>query len=282
MKTFVVEQMNILENNGFEISYICDMDDEFISTYSSKYKCYDIKMKRGLHFISALKAFFSIYSIFKKNKYDIIQYSTPNASLYASLAGWLAGIPIRLYCQWGLRYAGSKGFKKFFLKTFEKVTCSFSTHVRAVSHKNLDIAIIDRLYNKKKGKVIGKGGTIGVDIKKYDLLTRLDGMPKHTKVCHGDFNPRNIIVTKDKMYTLDWIHASQGNASADVARSFLLFALEDMKLAELYLDIFCKKSKTSKYYVQQWLPIVAAAQLTKNKEEEKELLLNWLDVREYE
>ena len=87
-------------------------------------------------------------------------------------------------------------------------------------------------------------------------------MPKHVKVCHGDFCPQNIIVTEDKMYVLDWVHATQGNASADAARSYLLFALEDQKTADLYLDIFCKKSGTAKRYVQTWLPIVAAAQLT--------------------
>ena len=48
---------------------------------------------------------------------------------------------------------------------------------------------------------------------RYELLTRLDGMPKHTKLCHGDFCPSNIIVGDDgKWYLVDWVHASQGNA----------------------------------------------------------------------
>lgn len=120
-------------------------------------------------------------------------------------------------------------------------------------------------------------------IKKYDLLTRLDTMPKHAKVCHGDFCPENIIVTKDnKMYVLDWVHASQGNASADVARTYLLFALKDEKIANMYLDLFCEKTKTEKRYVETWLPIVAAAQLDKKKPEERDLLLKWADVVEYE
>lgn len=141
------------------------------------------------------------------------------------------------------------------------------------------------LLNKLKDKLTTQIKSLDSidDIKKYDLLTRLDGMPKHIKVCHGDFNPRNIIVSNDnKMYTLDWIHASQGNASADVARSYLLFALEDITLADKYMDLFCQKTSTDKRYVQQWLPIVAAAQLTKKKPDERELLLKWLDVVEYE
>ena len=55
---------------------------------------------------------------------------------------------------------------------------------------------------------------------RYDLHTRLEAMPKHKKVCHGDLNPSNIIITEDGTpYILDWSHATQGNASADTART---------------------------------------------------------------
>lgn len=140
------------------------------------------------------------------------------------------------------------------------------------------------LLNKLKDKLKGQIQSLDSidDIKKYDLLTRLDGMPKHIKVCHGDFEPRNILVVDGELYALDWIHASQGNASADVARTYLLLSLHDSRSADLYMDIYCKKSGTAKRYVQNWLPIVAAAQLTKNKPEETDLLMKWLDVVEYE
>ena len=75
---------------------------------------------------------------------------------------------------------------------------------------------------------------------RYELLTRLESMPKHNKVCHGDFNPSNVIVGKNgKMTVVDWAHATQGNASADAAMTYLLFALKDQKVADLYLKLFC-------------------------------------------
>ncbi|NLM56933.1 MAG: phosphotransferase [Clostridiales bacterium] len=122
------------------------------------------------------------------------------------------------------------------------------------------------------------------DTIKYELHTRLDGMPKHNKLCHGDFNPTNIIITDEGTpYIIDWAHATQGNASADVARTFLLFNLEGkVELAEKYIELFCKMSGTDRRYVNKWIPIVAASQSVKGKKGEETLLRRWVDVVEYE
>ena len=118
---------------------------------------------------------------------------------------------------------------------------------------------------------------------RYELRTRLESMPKHTKICHGDYNPSNVIVGKNgKMTVVDWAHVAQGNASADAAMTYLLFALKSQENADLYLNLFCKKSDTPKQYVQQWLPIVAAAQLEKDNELEKDFLMKWIDVMDYQ
>ena len=141
------------------------------------------------------------------------------------------------------------------------------------------------LLNKLKDKMSRKISETELDATtRYELHTRLEGMPKHKKVCHGDFNPSNIIITKDGTpYIIDWSHATQGNASADVARTYLLFCLNgDTENAKKYLDIFCKKSNTAKQYVEKWMPIVAASQSVKGNEKEREFLLSWVDVVDYE
>lgn len=119
---------------------------------------------------------------------------------------------------------------------------------------------------------------------RYDLHTRLEAMPKHNKVCHGDFNPTNIIIAEDGTpYILDWSHATQGNASADVARTYLIFWLNgDIAGAKKYLDLFCDRSNTAKQYVQKWMPIVAASQTVKGNEAEREFLHSWINVVDYE
>lgn len=120
---------------------------------------------------------------------------------------------------------------------------------------------------------------------RYELHARLEGMKRHSKVCHGDFNPSNIIIHAEngRPYIVDWAHATQGNGAADAARTYLLFNLEGKHaLAKHYLELYCKKSDTARQYVQKWMPIVAASQSVKGNEEEREFLLSWVDVVDYE
>lgn len=141
------------------------------------------------------------------------------------------------------------------------------------------------LLNKLKDKMFRKISETKLDATtRYELSTRLGGMPSHKKLCHGDYSLSNVLINEDGSYSIiNWAHATQGNASADAARTYLRFSLKgEMALAEKYLKLFCLRSDTAKQYVQKWLPIVAASQSVKGKPEEQALLLKWADVVEYE
>lgn len=120
-------------------------------------------------------------------------------------------------------------------------------------------------------------------VTRYNLHARLEDIPRHNKVCHGDFNPSNVILAEDgRLYIIDWSHVTQGNAAADVARTYLLFVLNDEKeTAEKYLTMFCEKTNTEKEYILKWLPIVAASQSVKGNEKERELLLSMVRDPQY-
>lgn len=166
---FVVEAMRQFVEKGYEVTLVCSMSQSFIDKYSDTFKCVNVPMQRGISILDAIKMPFFFMDLFKKEKYDYIQYATPNASLYASLGSWLARTPIRVYCQWGIRYVGSHGIIRIFLKLMERITCMFSTHIRPASQKNLEFAVNEGLYKRDKADVIGNGGTIGVDLMKFDI-----------------------------------------------------------------------------------------------------------------
>ncbi|MCD8307100.1 MAG: aminoglycoside phosphotransferase family protein [Clostridia bacterium] len=152
---------------------------------------------------------------------------------------------------------------------------------------DLQIQVLSRsvpLLNKYKDKTQARISAAKLDATtRYELHTRLDSMPRHAALLHGDFNPTNIILTKNGPYIIDWAHATQGNASADVANTYLLFHLAGRgDIAEKYLRLYCRKSDTAIQYVQRWIPIVAAARLSKAIPEEDALLRRWTDVVDYE
>lgn len=144
------------------------------------------------------------------------------------------------------------------------------------------VPLLNRIKEKYRRK-INEATNINDNIK-YELLQRLEGMKNHTKLCHGDYNPSNIIINeKGEYFVIDWSHATQGNASADVARTFLLFSIQGKSdVAEKYLDLFSEMSGISKENIQRWIPIVAAAQMSKGREEEQEFLHKWVDILDYE
>ncbi len=169
LKSFVVETAKYLhEQCGYDITLICTEDEKFAASLPAYIHFIPVHMARGID-TSAIQSIKQFRKIFKKEKFDLIQYSTPNAACYASIAARSVKAPIRLYCQWGIRYVGMSGISRTIFKAIEKMVCSNSTHVRAVSPMNLEFAVKEGLYPSKKAKVIGHGGTIGVDMQRFAL-----------------------------------------------------------------------------------------------------------------
>ena len=121
---------------------------------------------------------------------------------------------------------------------------------------------------------------------RYDLHMRLQSMPRGKALCHGDFNPTNVIITPNGEWrVIDWSHVRLGDPLADVARTYLLFWLSGhVAAAEKYMAIACEALKAKISDVQKWLPIVAAAESSKEQQSAKnhELLLHWASVVDYE
>ncbi len=170
LEAFVIEQAKAIHKKhpDWSISFVCDNDEKFGNSLDDYIKYFPIPMSRGIDF-GAIKSILALKKLFKKEKFDMIVYATPNAALYSSIAGKMAGIKKCLYCQWGIRYVGFSGIKRKIFKFIEKLTCKNSTFINAVSVKNREFAINEKLYKDEKSTVVGNGGTIGVDLALYDM-----------------------------------------------------------------------------------------------------------------
>ncbi len=96
---------------------------------------------------------------------------------------------------------------------------------------------------------------------RYDLHARLYDLPQRDNICHGDFNPTNIIVSEDDTaYIIDWSRVSRGNMLADIANTYLEFIVDmDEEIAEKYLDSMCNKMNINREKINKWIPIIAVS-----------------------
>ncbi len=214
LESFVVESaINLYKSEGYNITLICSPNQDFINSLPDYIHFIPVNMARGID-LSAFSSILAFYKIFKKEKFDLVQYSTPNASCYASIAAFLARIPIRLYAQWGIRYVGLNGIGRKVFKCIEKMICKLSTHIRAVSFKNMEFGMNEKLYKPQKVSVIGNGGTIGVDMNDYDLRSK--------KIW------RSYIRDKYSLCQDDFVFGFAGRISADKGCTELLKAFKNI------------------------------------------------------
>lgn len=173
VKSFLIDFADYLtQNREYDVTFICDNDDSLFS-YTNEYIHYiPISIKRGIGF-DGLKVMKQLTQIFKEQQFDVVQYATPNASFYASIAAKRAGAKNRLYTHWGSRYMGYEGgIGRVIFKTLEKITCKNSSIIETESFSLLDYSIKDGLYPKEKASVIWNGSACGVKLENYDLSKR--------------------------------------------------------------------------------------------------------------
>ena len=125
---------------------------------------------------------------------------------------------------------------------------------------------------------------------KQQLLQRLEQLPGGGALCHSDFHPGNVVMTRQGPMIIDWMTACRGNPIADIARTVLIFRIAQapagsgvppllfaqMKEAFLaaYLDAYQARHPFAPAELEPWLPVLAAARLNERIAGEEEPLLH--------
>jgi glycosyltransferase involved in cell wall biosynthesis len=172
LKAFVCSQAEFLVCNGWNVTFVCAEDSSFYKELPAGVRYIPLSFKRGIDLFGWLKAIISLYRLFICERFDIVQYSTPNAAFYTCIAAWLAQIPVRLYAQWGIRYVGFSGIVRKIFKLLECWCCKCSTIIEPDSLSNQEFSIQEGLYLKDKSRVIWNGSACGVNIERFDILKK--------------------------------------------------------------------------------------------------------------
>lgn len=214
---FVADAMYQFVEKGHEVTLVCSDTTKVRKMKGNSFRYVDMPMKRGVSFSDMLVMPWKFRKFFKHEDFDFVQYATPNASLFASAGAWMAGVPVRLYCQWGIRYVGVSGIMRKVLKSLEHLTCYLSTDICPASQKNLEYAVNEGLYRPDKAKIIGNGGTIGIDLAKYDI--------EHKQKCKDEVLVQYPVL-KDKLVICSVGRLSRDKGSFELLEAFNRLAKE--------------------------------------------------------
>lgn len=168
-KAFLKQLSQYLHDTGeYDISLICADEQEVHEDVPDFVHYFPVKMERGVS-LSMFESIKQIQVVLEKENFDIVQYSTPNAAFYTSIAAKKAKAPVRLYCQWGIRYMGFEGWKRVLFKKLEKITCDNSTFIEVESDNIREFSLKEKLYTADRSCVIWNGSASGVDLSKFDI-----------------------------------------------------------------------------------------------------------------
>lgn len=104
----------------------------------------------------------------RKERIDIIHTHTPKAGLIGLMAGYLAGVKVRLHTIAGIPWMESHGFKRLILKHVDKFIYRFASRVYSNSEKLKTFILDEKLVRAYKLKVLGNGSSNGIDTAYFD------------------------------------------------------------------------------------------------------------------
>lgn len=190
---FFGEQFKYLKLKTGNIYYLaCTPSDEHTNLASKlDYIPVNIPITRSINPLIDLKSIIKLYQFMKEKKIDVVIGHTPKGGMIAMIAASLAGIDQRIYFRHGIMYETSKGFKRFLLKSIEKLTGNLANTVVCVSESVKKVSIKDKLNAPNKNIILGLGTCNGIDVTKFNKkslsIEKIQSLKNQYQINDSDF-----------------------------------------------------------------------------------------------
>lgn len=128
---------------------------------------HSIAIERKISIIKDFKALWLLYRYLRQHKFDAFISQASKPSLLASIAGLMAGIPVRIRIFTGQLWANKQGFSRFFFKSIDKLTVALNTHILVDGNSQRNYLIDNGIIDEDVATVLANGSICGVDTGKF-------------------------------------------------------------------------------------------------------------------
>ena len=154
--------------DGYQIYIIGDNVTAYKRVYE-KVVFVDIPIRRNFSFFYDLYAFFYLAFLFIKIKPDVVHSLMTKAGLFASIAGRLTGVKIRLHTFTGQVWAFKKGLSRQVLKFVDKLICYLNTECLTDSPSQSNYLFLNGIGKKSEPiRCLVRGSLSGVDLARFN------------------------------------------------------------------------------------------------------------------
>ncbi len=154
-----------------------------------------IQMYRKIHLLADFIALLKMYSLMRRERYDIVHAHSSKAGFLGRLAARLAHIPVIIYSPHAYAFQSYRfGMLKFFYKILERFVGLFTDLIVAISESEKGITIDNRIIDP--GKIVVVENALNLDDFEFDVDIDIEreklGIQPREKVVItvGDFRPQ--------------------------------------------------------------------------------------------
>lgn len=126
-----------------------------------------IGLQRRIVLRKDLSSLMALFTLLRREKFDLIWGAGPKAGLLAMCAGWAAGIPKRLFIFQGEVWANKRGLGRFILKSMDRIIVRLATHLLTVGHSEREFLCQQGVLPEGQAAPLGRGSIAGVDTRKF-------------------------------------------------------------------------------------------------------------------
>ena len=167
LKAFLIGHISALAQRA-NITLVADFapeDDDF--PWPANVSRIRLPIQRKIAPYSDGANLWSLYRLFRRHSFDIVQSVTPKAGLLAMAAACTARCPRRIHWFTGQIWATRRGWKREALKAFDKLIAVLATHILVDGNGQRELLIRERVVAAAKAATLGDGSISGVDVRKF-------------------------------------------------------------------------------------------------------------------